>query len=72
VKERRVALGFGIFGGLLIPMIYCDGVDGNAISGKFQTFTIAGVTLVGAILAGLAGWAFVRKEKGPNNFGNRD
>lgn len=65
LKERREALAFGVFGGLLIPMIYWGGRAESAFSGEIEKTVTLGITMaVGASVAGLAGWAFVREKKG--------
>jgi hypothetical protein len=55
-KERRAAWLFGAFGALSIPLIYCSGLIGEAISGRFGQsvgevlFAVAAVGLVGPLL----------------------
>jgi Na+-driven multidrug efflux pump len=55
-KERRAARLFGAFGALSIPLIYCSGLVGDAVSGRFgQTiagglFAVAALGLVGPLL----------------------
>jgi hypothetical protein len=52
-KERRAARLFGAFGALSIPLIYCTGLLGDAIPGRFGRTTAAG--LFGVATMGLIG-----------------
>ncbi len=55
-KERRAARLFGAFGALSIPLIYCSGLVGSAISGKLGEtvagvlFSVAALGLIGPLL----------------------
>jgi hypothetical protein len=55
-RERRAAWLFGVIGALSIPLIYCSGLVGDAISGRFgQTigevlFAVVAVGLIGPLL----------------------
>jgi len=55
-KERRAALTFGAFGALSIPLIYCSGLVGDAISGRLGRavagglFGIAALALIGPLM----------------------
>ncbi len=55
-RERRAARLFGAFGALSIPLIYCSGLVGDAISGRFGQvvagglFAIVAMGLIGPLL----------------------
>jgi hypothetical protein len=55
-KERRAARLFGAFGTLSIPLIYCSGLVGDAISGRFGQavagglFAVVALGLIGPLL----------------------
>ena len=55
-KERNAARLFGAFGALSLPLIYCFGLVGNSISGKFGhaiaggLFGIVALALVSPLL----------------------
>lgn len=64
LKERRGVLAFGVFGGLLIPMIYCAGFTERAVSGEFEKYVAAARTMiVGVSIAVFAGWMFVTENR---------
>jgi len=52
-KERKGAWLFGAFGALSIPLIYCSGLVGDAISGRLGRAVAGG--LFGVAAVGLTG-----------------
>ena len=48
-KERRAARLFGAFGALSIPLIYCSGLVGDAVSGRFGQTIAGGLFAVAAL-----------------------
>ncbi len=58
-RERRAARLFAAFGALSIPLIYCSGLIGDAISGKFGQaigaglFAVVTLGLIGPLLVTL-------------------
>jgi Na+-driven multidrug efflux pump len=52
-KERRAARLFALFGALSIPLIYCAGLVGNAIPGRFGKIIAA--VLFAVAVAGFIG-----------------
>jgi hypothetical protein len=56
LKERRAACLFGAFGALSIPMIYCCGLVGDAVPGRFGQavadglFAVVALGLIGPLL----------------------
>jgi hypothetical protein len=73
LTERRGALAFGVFGGLLIPIIYCAGCAEESFSGKIGKMIAVGITVfAGMIIAGFAGRILVSKKKEGNDLGSHD
>jgi hypothetical protein len=55
-RERKAARVFGVFGGLLIPVIYCSGLTEDAFPGKIGKVAVAGLWFtLAAVVAGIVG-----------------
>ncbi|HVC47362.1 MAG TPA: hypothetical protein VND90_08955 [Terracidiphilus sp.] len=63
-KERRAAVTYAVFGGLIIPIIYFAAILGEEFSGELEKMFAAWYSIVvGAGVAALAGRVFVHQTK---------
>jgi len=62
LRERRAARLFGVFGGLLIPMIYCFGLIEDALPGRLGKTAAIGFFMVATM--GLVAPMFASLNKG--------
>jgi hypothetical protein len=52
LRERRAARLFGVFGALLIPLIYCFGLIEDAFPGRLgETIAVGSFAIIGGLVA---------------------
>jgi hypothetical protein len=64
LKERRLAIAFGVLGALLIPVAYSACLAQSALSERLEkTIAVGIIVAVAGCIAGFAGCAFVSDQK---------